>query len=106
MGEASGALEAGLARPPQCGVAHCLVGRVALRQSIEAGQFTAAAETDERHFVALTWLVANGRACGNVEPHAERGGAIEVQRLVHLEEMIMRTDLHWAVAGIDDGERR
>ena len=51
-GRTSRALEAGVARAPQRGVAHRLVGRAAIGQGIEAGQFAPAAETDERDLFA------------------------------------------------------
>ena len=75
------------------------------RQGVEAGQFAAAAETDERDLFALAGLKSDGGAGGNVEAHAERRRPIEFQRLVHFEEMIMRADLDRAIAGIDHGER-
>jgi hypothetical protein len=85
--------------------AHRWVRRQAIRQGIEAGEFTAAAEADKRHLFALTRFKANGRAGGNVEAHAERRRSIGVQRLVHFEEMIVRADLNRTIAGIDHGER-
>lgn len=34
--------------------------------------------------------------------HAEALLPVEIERLVGFEEMVMATDLHWPVAGIDD----
>jgi hypothetical protein len=38
----------------------------------------------------------------DVEVHAHRGHAVEIQGLVHLEEVVVRADLHRAVPGVAD----
>ena len=79
-----------------------MIGRDAVRQSIETGQFATTAKTDKRDCFALTGFKADGGACRNIEAHAECRSPVEIERLIHFEEMIVRTDLHRTVAGIDD----
>ena len=51
-------------------------------------------------------LARSARRCRpDVEPHAARHGALEAQRGIDLEEMIMAADLDGPVAGIRDGQR-
>src|SRR3954451_22665424 len=63
-------------------------------------QDAGAAELDEFHFFLLAGFEADGSACGDVEPHAARRFAIEFERVVHFEEMVMTADLYGAVAGM------
>src|SRR5579872_7115817 len=65
-----------------------------------------AGERDERDLARLARLETNRRARGNVEPHTARSSAVELQRRVGFEEMVMRANLDRAVAGIGDGNRR
>ena len=71
----------------------------------EADGLALAGERDEAHLAALAGLEADRRAGGNVEPEAARLGAVEFQRRIGLEEMIVRADLDRPVAGIGDFER-
>src|ERR1700731_1213503 len=61
-----------------------------------------ARERDQGDLARLAGLEAHRRAGGDVEPHAPRPLAIELQRRIGLEEMIMRADLDRPVAGIGD----
>src|SRR5579863_1150777 len=62
-------------------------------------------QRDEMHLAGLTGFEPHGGAGGDVEPHAARFLAIEFQRRVGLEEMIVRADLDRAVSGIGNRER-
>ena len=53
---------------------------------------------------SLARLEAHGGAGGDVEPHAAGLLAVEAERRVGFEEMVVRTDLDRAVAGIGDFE--
>src|SRR3954465_6089337 len=57
------------------------------------------------HVAGLAGLEAHRRAGGDVEAHAARLLAVELQRRVGLEEMVMRADLDRPVAAVGDGER-
>src|SRR6202011_6282436 len=59
-----------------------------------------ACERHQRHLAALARLEAHRRAGRDVEAHAARLLAIEFERRVGLEEMIMRTHLNRPVAGV------
>src|ERR1700678_2060919 len=50
-------------------------------------------------------LESRGRAARQVEAHAVRLHSIEDQSLVHLEEVIVSTDLDRPVAGVVDADR-
>src|SRR5450755_5028264 len=54
---------------------------------VQPGQFAAAAERHERDFLPGAGFEPNRGAGGNIEPHAERGGAVEFHGPVDLEEM-------------------
>src|SRR5262249_13248041 len=64
-----------------------------------------AGERDQRHLARLSRLEAHGRSGRDVEPHAARLLAIELQRRVGLEEMIVRSDLDRPVAGVGRRQR-
>ncbi len=61
-----------------------------------------AADFHQSNFLGIAGLKAHGGSGGNIQPHAESGGAIESQRAIHFEEMEMRADLDGAVAGVGD----
>ena len=65
----------------------------AVGQTVEAGQFARPPNSTSVTSLALARLEAHGGAGRNVQAHAERSGAVEFERLVDLEEMIMRADL-------------
>src|SRR6266446_1262387 len=64
-----------------------------------------AGERNERDLTRLPRFKAHRRAGRDIEPHAARLLAIEFQRRIGLEEMIMRADLDRPVAGIGDVKR-
>ena len=57
------------------------------------------------HVAGLAGLEADGGAGGDVEAHAAGFFAVEFQRRVGFEEVVVRADLDRAVAGVGDGER-
>lgn len=72
---------------------------------METRDFAPAAISNERDLLRLARLEAHRRAGGNVQTEAERGGAVELERLVDLEEVIVRADLHRPIPCVDDGQR-
>src|SRR5262249_53474100 len=64
-----------------------------------------AGERNEHDLARLPRLKAHRGAGGDIEPHAARLFAIEFQRRIGLEEMIMRADLDRPIAGIGDRQR-
>src|SRR5262249_37485555 len=64
-----------------------------------------AGERDQRDLAGLPRLEPHRRAGGDVEPHAARLSAIELQRRVGLEEMIVRAHLDRPVAGVRHRQR-
>src|SRR5262249_52850471 len=64
-----------------------------------------AGERNERDLARLPRFKAHRGAGGDIEPHAARLLAIEFQRRIGLEEMIMRADLDRPIAGISDRQR-
>src|SRR5437899_1457746 len=61
-----------------------------------------ARKRDQRDLARLAWLEAHRRAGRDIEPHAARLLAVEFQRRIGLEEMVVRADLDRPVAGIGD----
>ena len=61
-----------------------------------------AAEGHELDRPALARLEADGGAGGNVQTEAVGRGAVELERGVGLEEMVVRADLNRSVAGVGD----
>src|ERR1700690_2548152 len=59
-------------------------------------------ERHELHVAGLSRLEPHGGAGGDVEPHAARFFAVEFQRGVGLEEMVVGADLDRSIAGIGD----
>src|ERR1700722_2434584 len=64
-----------------------------------------AGKRDQRDLARLPRLEAHRGAGRDVEAHAARLLAIELERRIGLEEMIMRADLDRPVAGVGDHER-
>src|SRR5579872_1864075 len=71
----------------------------------EAVDRALARERDEMHLAGLARLEPHGGAGRNIEPHAARLFAIELQRRIGFEEMVMRADLNGPVSGVGDRER-
>src|SRR5262245_49929338 len=61
-----------------------------------------AGERNERDLACLPRFKAHRGAGGDIEPHAARLLAVEFQRRIGLEEVIVRADLDRPVAGIGD----
>src|ERR1700730_1916955 len=70
----------------------------------EAIDHPLACERDQRDLARLARLEAHGRAGGDIKPHAARLFAIELQRRIGLEKMIVRPDLDRPIAAIGDRE--
>src|SRR6202035_5306487 len=64
-----------------------------------------AGDGDQRNVARLPRLEAHRSPGRNVEPHAARLLAVEAQRRVGFEEVVMRADLDRPVAGIGDRQR-
>src|ERR1700750_831068 len=62
-------------------------------------------ERDELHVAGLAGLEADGGAGGDVEAHAAGLPAVEFQRGVGLEEMVVRAHLNGTVAGVGHRQR-
>ncbi len=74
-------------------------------QTIEAEDPARPGDRHELDLAGLAGLEADRRAGRNVEPAAAGRGAIERERRVGLEEVVVRADLHRTVAGVGDRER-
>src|SRR5712671_7598923 len=64
-----------------------------------------AGERHELDVAGLPRLEPHRGAGGDIEPHAARLFAVEFQRRIGFEEMIVRADLDRAVAGVGDVKR-
>src|ERR1700722_10290060 len=62
-------------------------------------------QRDELHVAGLSRLEAHRGAGRDVEPHAARLLAVELQRRIGLEKLVLGADLDRTVAGIGDRER-
>src|SRR5262249_25007112 len=62
-------------------------------------------ERHQRHFAGLAGLEPRGRAGCDVEPHSAGLLAVELERRIDLEEMIVAADLDRPIPRIGDGER-
>jgi hypothetical protein len=59
----------------------------------------------EGDLARLTGLEAHGGTCRDIQPHAVGRLAVEGERLVGLEEMVVGADLHRAVARVSYSQR-
>src|SRR6187402_684398 len=64
-----------------------------------------ASQRDELHVAGLPRLEPHGGAGGDIEPHAAGFLAVEFQRRVGFEKMVVRADLDRTIAAVGDGER-
>src|SRR5207237_10098531 len=64
-----------------------------------------AGERHELHVAPLPRLETHRGACRDVEPHAAGASAVELQRRIGLEEMIVRADLDRPIARIGNRQR-
>src|SRR3974390_895351 len=71
----------------------------------EAVDRALARERHELHLASLPGLEPHRRAGGDIEPHAARFFAVEFQRRIGLEEMVVRADLDRTIAGIGHRQR-
>ena len=67
---------------------------------------TRSAQWYQRNMLGHTGFEAHRGACGDVEPVAVGGVAVERQRRVGLRQVYVAADLHRAVAGVDDRPSR
>ena len=72
----------------------------AVDQVVEADHSPASAELDEADVALVACFEPDRLAGGDVEAHAERRGAVELEDTVDLEEVEMRPDLDRPVAGV------
>src|SRR6266702_5029941 len=82
-----------------------IASQLALHLAAETVDHALAPECDEVHVAGLAGLEADGGTGGDVEAHAAGFLAVELQRRVGLEEMVVRADLDRAVAGVGDRQR-
>jgi hypothetical protein len=78
----------------------------AVHESAVAEDSARAAELDEGDFLLFARLEADGRAGGDVEATAVSRGAVEFERGVDLEEVVVAADLYGAVARVPDEHGR
>src|ERR1700690_2937276 len=71
----------------------------------EAVHHALAGHSDQRDIARLSWLEAHGSPRRDIEPHTARSVAIELQRRIGFEKVVVRTDLDGPIAGIGDGQR-
>src|SRR5690606_28257969 len=74
---------------------------------VEAVYRAFTSERDELHFTRLSRLEANGGARRDVQAEAASYGAVELQRRIYLEEVVVRAYLNGTIAGVahDHGHR-
>ena len=89
----------------QAGLAGVRLVQTAADQGVEPVDHPPPAVGDQLDFLGVAGLEPDGRAARQVEPHAVRLHPVEDERLVDLEEVVVRTDLHRPVAGVVDAER-
>lgn len=65
----------------------------AAREAVPAGDDARAGDRAERDGLDVAGLEAHGGARGDVEAHAVRAPAVEAQRRVRLDEVVVRADL-------------
>mmetsp|Transcript_16672 Transcript_16672/g.67230 ORF Transcript_16672/g.67230 Transcript_16672/m.67230 type:complete len:869 (-) Transcript_16672:47-2653(-) len=81
-----------------------LFGGDAVDEAVARFDDLGAADRDERDRLGVARFEANRRPGRHVEPLAIRGGAIEGQRAVRFDEMIVRSHLDRPVARVDDAQ--
>ena len=63
---------------------------------------TRAREFHQFHGLFFPWLKPHGSSRGDVQPHPARLVTIELQSVVHFEEVIVAADLDRTIAGVPD----
>ena len=81
-----------------------LLTRVATYERVETYDAAFASVGYSLHILAVARLEANGRSGGDVQMHSEGRLAVEIQKSVYLEEVIVRSDLNRSIARIADGK--
>src|SRR5262249_9209132 len=99
-------------RPPEARSFGSLEGRVqpvrarlALGPLVQAVHLTLAAELDQLDLELVARLEADSGAGRNVEAHSEGLCAVELELLVHLEEVVVRAHLYRTVAEVSHRDR-
>src|SRR5258707_11478637 len=82
-----------------------IVSQLALHLAAETIDHALTRECHEMHVAGLAGLETHRGAGGDVEAHAAGLFAVELQRRVGLEEMVVRADLDRTVAGVGDRQR-
>ena len=91
--------------PLQAGLARVGVVEAAHDQAVEPVDHAPAAVGDQLDVLDVAGLEPDRRAAGQVQPHAVGLLAVEDQRRIGLEEVVMGADLDGTVAGVVDAER-
>src|SRR5436190_741667 len=82
-----------------------LLGHGTVRQGIPTANHPAAGNLDQRDRLRLARLEADGGSGGNIQPEPVRRAAIERERAIGLDEVIVAADLDRPIAAVDDGQR-
>src|SRR5439155_1239947 len=77
-----------------------------LNAAVEPIDDAGTCELDQRDLLLIARLEPDGRPGGYIQMHAVRGGTVEIERRVDLEEVEMASDLHRPVAGVADRDTR
>ena len=72
---------------------------------VQTDELACAAKLRQNDFLCLARCEPHRRSCGNIQVHAEGFTAVELQRFVGFEKMVVAADLNGPVAGVDDLER-
>jgi hypothetical protein len=71
-----------------------------IKQAVKATEGAVASKFDELHSFFFTGLEADGGSRRNIETQAVSGGAIEGERAICFEEVVMAAHLNGTVAGV------
>src|SRR5450830_78667 len=100
----SGSLEELRAGTLECdGLAGRIV-QVAVGQTAETVNVASAAKLHQLHFAQFARFKAHGSASRNIQVHAERDLAREIQGFVDFEKVVVTADLNRSVTGVDGPE--
>jgi hypothetical protein len=77
-----------------------LAGGGAVDQVVESVHGALAEVRHQAHLALVAGLEADRGRCRNVQVLSEGGGAVELERAVHFEEVEVRADLHRSVTGV------
>ena len=82
------------------------IGYCAADQAVAAVNHATTSKLGQLHFLFFARLKAHRRAGRMVKPQAERRGAIERERPIGFEEVVVAADLDGPVTGIFDDEAK